>query len=167
MSKFNQCKEALRAINETIRTIKTGTWFIRNTSGNPTYYQFSKTEGGSIILERFGHRFGFTVESFFNDFSEASESQVSQHLNYLDSKGLDYVGINPNKKVGLDPTKCEFYLVTCRGIHGAKVRHTSYEVAEQEAIRIAKKENHETWILGVVAKVKPNCVVTHEVVKRF
>jgi hypothetical protein len=51
--------------------------------------------------------------------------------------------------------KCDFYMVTCTGLHGSKVRHTSYEEAETEAIRVAKKRNHEAWIVGVVASVKP------------
>jgi hypothetical protein len=63
-------------------------------------------------------------------------------------------------KSPFDITKCDFYLVTCRGIMGAKVRHTDYATAEKEAIRIAKKENHETWVLGVVSSIKPSIETT-------
>lgn len=65
-------------------------------------------------------------------------------------------------KIPFDPMKCDFYMVTCRGLRGAKVRHKTYEEAEQVAIDLAKSENHETWIVGVVASVKP---VTETVIK--
>lgn len=55
----------------------------------------------------------------------------------------------------IDPFKCEFYMVTCRGINGTKKRHTSYDDAIKEAKRIAKKEDHPAWVVGVVAKINP------------
>jgi hypothetical protein len=55
----------------------------------------------------------------------------------------------------IDPFKCEFYMVTCRGIKGSVVRHTTYDEAVKEAKRIAKREDHPTWVLGVVAKINP------------
>lgn len=55
----------------------------------------------------------------------------------------------------IDPFKCEFYMVTCRGINGTKKRHTSYDDAIKEAKRIAKKEDHPTWVVGVLAKINP------------
>jgi len=55
----------------------------------------------------------------------------------------------------IDPKSCEFYMVTCKGTNGAKMRHTNYNVAVSEAQRIANKENHETWVVGVVKKVNP------------
>lgn len=60
-----------------------------------------------------------------------------------------------NKAVSIDPLKCEFYMVTCRGDIGSKKRHTNYDVAIEEAKRIAKLENHPTWVVGVVAKIIP------------
>lgn len=55
----------------------------------------------------------------------------------------------------IDPFKCEFYMVTCRGIKGSVVRHTTYDEAVKEAKRITKREDHPTWVLGVVAKINP------------
>lgn len=55
----------------------------------------------------------------------------------------------------IDPFKCEFYMVTCRGIHGSKIRHTTYDDAITEAKRIAKKEDHPAWVVGVLAKINP------------
>jgi len=55
----------------------------------------------------------------------------------------------------IDPFKCEFYMVTCRGINGSKVRHTTYDEAIKEAKRIAKREDHPAWVVGVLAKINP------------
>jgi hypothetical protein len=48
-----------------------------------------------------------------------------------------------------------FYMVTCRGIKGSVVRHTTYDEAVKEAKRIAKREDHPAWVVGVVAKINP------------
>lgn len=55
----------------------------------------------------------------------------------------------------IDPFKCEFYMVTCRGINGSKVRHATYDDAIKEAKRIAKREDHPAWVVGVIAKINP------------
>jgi len=55
----------------------------------------------------------------------------------------------------IDPQRCEFYMVTCRGNYGSKVRHQDYNDAVKEAKRIARQENHPTWVVGVVKKINP------------
>lgn len=49
----------------------------------------------------------------------------------------------------------EFYMLTCTGEHGSKVRQPNFDVAVKEAHRIAKKQKHRVSILGVVAVVDP------------
>lgn len=71
-----------------------------------------------------------------------------------DASGSMSTPANSHSK-GFDPKNCEFYMVTCRGNYGAKIRHTDYQEAVDEAQRIATRENHPCWVVGVVTKVNP------------
>ena len=59
------------------------------------------------------------------------------------------------EEITFNPLNCEFYMVTCLGDKGSKVRHADYDTAVKEAKRIAKIENHPAWVVGVVAKINP------------
>ena len=66
------------------------------------------------------------------------------------------ISVNAGEKVNtFNPLNCEFYMVTCLGDKGSKVRHTKYDDAIKEAKRVAKLENHPAWVVGVVAMVNP------------
>lgn len=71
-----------------------------------------------------------------------------------DVSGSMSVPANSHTK-GFDPTNCEFYMVTCRGNYGARFRHINYDDAVDEAQRIANREGHPCWVVGVVEKVNP------------
>jgi hypothetical protein len=60
-----------------------------------------------------------------------------------------------HKQTYFNPKDCEFYMVTCKGVHGSKVRHSTYQQALAEAKRVARKENHPAWVVGVVERVNP------------
>jgi len=116
-------------------------------------------------MSRYGQTFEFDLVEFILDSRLALKHEVEQHIEFMNRTGKQYLKPLEVIKGSFNPNKCEFYMVTCRGQMGTKVRHNTYELAEKEAIRIAGVENHETWILGVVAKVKPK--TTLEVNKRF
>jgi hypothetical protein len=60
----------------------------------------------------------------------------------------------------MDIKNCDFFLLTVKGEQGSKVRHPNFGSAKKEATRLAKKLNHEVFICGVVASVKPVVTVT-------
>jgi len=142
-------------------------WVIDSTCN--IYYQFIANNDNEIILGRFGKTFKFSKSNFDTYFRIASSCEFKQHIEYLNSKGMYFIdacgkgmsGTNDftikegPKKHMIDPTKCDFYMVTVTGEHGAKVRHTNYNVAIKEASRLAKKLNHKAWVTGVVAIVEP------------
>ena len=84
----------------------------------------------------------------FFDFLNEYVGDIFQNPNFILSNN-DEVNDLINRK------KCEFYMVTCRGNYGAKIRHSNYDNAVLEAERIAKRENHPTWVVGVVKKINP------------
>lgn len=154
---------------------KYGTWFI-HVSGR--YYQFYEVEDTNVVLNRYGRWSCIRLSDFKDEYRLAKDWEVKQHLQFIKQNGkicLSYLQCNlipsdltkVTNEPSINPLKCEFYMVTCRGVMGAKVRHADYKTAEEEAIRLAKKENHETWIVGVVASVKPTQVVTTEIKKKF
>jgi len=122
-----------------------GTWVIlQNGSDRGVYYQFEGTGVGKPIvgLMRNGTYSNVTGHSFNLNFRLASASEVKQHLEYLATKEIrmpliSIKGETPSVK--FDPMKCEFYMVTCSGFRGAKVRHTNYAEAEQVAKDLAKQ----------------------------
>ena len=138
---------------------------------NNTYYQVSFVSDCSVTLKRYGAIYTVHFGEFNDNYRIASSKEFKQHIEFCTSNGKVFTDNNAkltqefvekfNVPVSLEPTntfdpmKCDFYMVTCRGLMGAKVRHRSYESAEREAIRIAKLNNHETWVVGVVASVKP------------
>jgi hypothetical protein len=142
-------------------------WVIDSASNK--YYQFIGDNSNQIQLGRFGKIFNIGKSQFDREFRIASSCEFKQHIEYLKSKGMYFVdtcgkgmsGTNDftikegPKKHMIDPTKCDFYMVTVTGEHGAKVRHTDYDVAIKEASRLAKKLNHKAWVTGVVAIVEP------------
>lgn len=139
-----------------------GTWVILKNKN--MYYQFngvgSLDPNTNVGLMRNGQWSKISASELNKNYRMATPIEVKQHLEFLQTKQvtsplIKVKGEVYNNKPSFDPMKCDFYLVTCRGIRGAKVRHTSYEIAEAEAKKIAEKENHETWVLGVVASVKP------------
>lgn len=160
---FDELNKTL-SISQQLLDLKTkakGTWVILKNDGNGVYYQFDGfglTTTKGVRLLRNATISHVPTGTFNANFKIATPSEVNQHLAYLSTKNIKVglISIKGEKQTNLiDPTKCEFYMVTCRGIRGAKKRHTTYEAAETEAIAIAKSENHETWIVGVVASIKP------------
>lgn len=75
-------------------------------------------------------------------------------INLFDYETVGLNNIIP-KRNGFDTAKCEFYMITVGGDKGTKVRHETYAQAEREAIRLCEITKSETFIVGVVASVKP------------
>ena len=59
-----------------------------------------------------------------------------------------------NKKKELE--NAEFYMLTVSGEYGSKVRHETYDIAFKEAKRLAKKTNHEVYLMGINSIIQPN-----------
>jgi hypothetical protein len=162
MDTLNTASEWFKS--QVLRITKPNAWVIQKEINR--YYQFVRIEGDNVVLTRHGENRIVNLLDFSNKFSIATEDDVTRHLKYLKYNGYDYVGKEQLTK-NFDPSKCEFYMLTCKGVHGSVVRHTSYEIAEKEAERIAKKENHKVWILGVVGTVEVNSQVITEIKKKF
>lgn len=141
-----------------IENVKPLQWVIND---GKAYYQFIEKKYDRVLLYRKGTKHLVTLDNFNNNFTLADRKQVAQHLDFLESRGGEVLTELPNEAE--TSMNHEFYMITVRGLKGATVRHDNYEKAEKEAIRLSKIENHEAYIMGVVAKVKP--VVTHEVIK--
>jgi len=91
--------------------------------------------------------------SFSNTSSIYSNLKEAGALEWFNK---ETISITTGKKVdGFDPLNCEFYMVTCLGDKGSKVRHADYDTAVKEANRIAKLNQHPAWVVGVVAKINP------------
>lgn len=91
---------------------------------------------------------GMSGTNMFTPKFDVAATHYSEHLNRCVKMALP-------KKHMIDPTNCDFYMVTVTGEHGSKVRHTDYNLAINEASRLAKSKNHKAWITGVVAVVEP------------
>lgn len=156
VEKLNQVKNRLLA---EVKSYPKGTWVI-NRSKN-IYYQFVSANEYEVTLFRKGTECKVSFFEFTKEFIVANKSQVEQHEAFLRSQVImqDFglrgsVPANSHSK-GFDPKNCEFYMVTCTGVHGSKVRHANYGQALTEAKRIARKMNHPAWVVGVVEKVNP------------
>lgn len=125
-----------------------GIWVIRDN----TYYQFTHYAQGNglVYLLRHGKEVIVTDMNFIAKYRVATPDEVKQHEEFLANRNKQVIATS-----AMDPSKCEFYMVTCRGLNGAKVRHKSYEEAEAIAIKLAKKEQHKVWIVGVVSVIEP------------
>lgn len=158
VEKLNQVKN--RLLNE-VKSYPKGTWVIKNS--NNTYYQFLSANEHEVTLLRKDSEIKVSFFEFAKEFIVANESQVEQHEAFLFSQfivhdfGFRSVQDNKagDKNTYIDPKKCEFYMVTCTGVHGSKVRHSNYADAYAEAKRVARKENHPAWVVGVVERVNP------------
>lgn len=153
----------LSQIKKEISSIKKGTWIIIDSK----YFQFSHVSNDIVFLLRYGNQFGFNVFEYTLNSRLALPSEIDQHIEFMLKNNKPYYKEQVTTQTNSNFEKCEFYMITCRGVKGTTVRHNTYEQAEKEAIRIAGLEKHETWILGVVAKVKPQVTVSHVVTKNF
>lgn len=168
-------------------TVKENDWIIQTANNTYYQFNSLTSNKSVTWIVRHGVITSLLTSYINKNFRLANADEVQQHEDYLKRSGNRYTvrvpvqqTVNANSKPlinnlikifgepmvnltkelnkpSFDPMKCDFYLVTCRGLMGAKVRHLDYATAEKEAIRIAKKENHETWVLGVVSSVKPTC----------
>lgn len=149
-------------------------WVIDTRDNKNMYYQVRFVSDCSITLIRYGTVSTVHFGDFNDNFRIASTKEFKQHIEFCIRTRREFTDNNPmvtakidgarcnmpvEKVHTIDPMKCDFYMVTCQGLMGAKVRHYEYAKAEKEAKRIAKMNNHETWIVGVVASVKPKEVV--------
>ncbi len=156
---FAQEVERLNALkNRLVAEVKAypkGTWVIK--SKNNTYYQFVSANEHEVTLFRKGTENKVSFFEFTKEFRVANDAEVEQHQAFLNSQFIHLANAYKaeHKQTYLDPKDCEFYMVTCTGVHGSKVRHASYGQAMTEAKRIARKMNHPAWVVGVVAKVNP------------
>ncbi len=152
-----------------------------------TYYQFLSRNNVGVGITRHNATRAIEINDFNKNFRLAKAIEVKQHKAYLTSKGIKFLDTPLNItlkgesktrndmslktvfndgliKTDFDPMKCDFYMVTCTGQNGSKVRHPDYESAEKEAIRVAKLKEHQSWVVGVVATVKP--VVGYHIEKK-
>jgi hypothetical protein len=149
-----------------------GHWVIDSRSN--THYQIGViTKNNNVTLHRNDSTINVTFNVFKKNFVFATISQVKSHLKFLASKNQKPIIIDSSPvfsepkdiiKDIMNVKYCDFYMVSVDGHGGAKVRHTSYDSAEKEAIRVAKELNAEAFIVGVVASVKP--IISHEVINR-
>lgn len=159
-NQFAQEVERLNALkNRLVAEVKAyskGTWVIKNQKN--TYYQFVSANEHEVTLFRKGTENKVSFFEFTKEFRVANEMEIKQHEAFLHSQVIYPVANSykvEHKQSYIDPKDCEFYMVTCTGVHGSKVRHASYGQAMTEAKRIARKMNHPAWVVGVVAKVNP------------
>ncbi len=151
----------LKRINNTkslTNKVSHGSWIIKKSENK--YYQYYRYLGDGHAMTRKGVNTTVSLKDFENDFRLATPSEEKQHLAFLGAKA------NIVKTHEFNTKKCDFYLITVTGQYGTKKRHTTYDEAEKEAIRLCKQENHEAFILGVVASVKPIQTITHEIKQR-
>ena len=188
----NELQEKVKAFVGTLGMLQAmpnggvGTWVIDMDSNK--YYQFFKSDlfrnGIYVYMVRPDAEINVDVNSFNNSYRLATPSEVEQHEVFLNKKygQISFVKtaqpitvpVNQIKnlknivnKPSIDPTQCEFYMVTCTGQRGAKVRHTRYDLAEKEALRVANEMNHAAWVVGVVAKIEPEVKTTYNVKKSW
>lgn len=142
-----------------IKAFPKGTWVIK--SSNNTYHLFVRTNRYAVTLSRKGVESKVSFGEFIKDFRIANNVEVAQHEAFLRSQ-LTVKITSPSNSIptssvvnDFNQFNCEFYMVTCTGTHGAKVRHSTYREAHLEAKRIAKKMNHPAWVVGVVGKINP------------
>jgi hypothetical protein len=157
---FAQEVERLNALkNRLVAEVKAypkGTWVIK--SKNNTYYQFVSANEHEVTLFRKGTENKVSFFEFTKEFRVANDAEVEQHQAFLSSQFIYPVANSykvEHKQTYFNPKNCDFYMVTCTGVHGSKVRHASYNEAVTEAKRIARKMNHPAWVVGVVAEVNP------------
>lgn len=101
-----------------------------------------------------------TVNKIVNMFGRPEYKETRQDFinRTIENKSLIETFKTLSKPVekGFDITKCDFYMVSVGNVeNSSKTRHPSYEKAETEALRLCKLTQKETFILGVVASVKP------------
>lgn len=107
-----------------------------------------------VHLKRKGLSSWIRPSVFNEEYRCATSDEAKKHEAFLWSQEHK---ITFNKNIGPNP-KCDFYMITCKGVHGTKVRHATYDLALQEAKRISSKEEAPAYILGVVATVSPNSI---------
>jgi hypothetical protein len=151
VEKLNDLKGRLLA---EVKKYPKGTWVIKNN----TYYQLLDANELEVSLLRKTTKCKVSFFEFTKEFTIATPSQAKQHEAFLRSQFI-YPVANAykveHKQSYFDPKDCEFYMVTCKGVHGSKVRHSTYQQALAEAKRVARKENHPAWVVGVVERVNP------------
>jgi len=145
--------------------LNNGSWVINDYN---TYYQFIGKNQYQINLERKGSTYNVGIRDFNKLFRVATLEEANQHEAFLINKNETFIERTPIiiSEPKKEDIKYDFYMVTVTGEHGTKKRHLIYEEAEKEAIRLSEQENHEAFILGVIASVKTIITVTNEVVKR-
>lgn len=144
------------SLSEIVQAAKTYVWIVykTNSKGRPRLLQvtFDKHRPYPFIIDG---RTSVAIKGFDlnQNYRLATTNEIEQHEAFLIEQAKPKVEIKryPNVQP-ID--KCAFYMVTCRGIHGSTVRHTTYESAEKEATRVALKENHDAFVVGVVATIK-------------
>ena len=167
-----------------------GTWVINKQSGK--YYQFESTTSrqGQLMVNLVRHNGSLEIitDQYNKEFRMANPAEVAQHEKFLADKFgrttlvsvkgkpdiATSVKVKPTEKMqspvgkpSIDPSKCDFYMVTCTGQYGSRVRHDNYESAEKEALRVANLKKHSAWIVGVVAKIEPEVKTTFNVKKSW
>lgn len=124
-------------------------WVIKK-SENKYYRVASKcTPLGVVQLSRNNCVTEFDSKLLNEQFRLAEDWEAKQHEAFLQSKQ-----VRQEFKLQLP----EFYMVTVRGIRGAKVRHETFEKAVEEATKFSQKENYRAHIMGVVAIIEPTQV---------
>ncbi len=68
-----------------------------------------------------------------------------------------------NTNIELEP-KIEYYAVMVEGANAPSKLHDSIESAEDEAIRLANKENKPTYVLMVISKFERGEIIKTEMV---
>lgn len=170
-------------------------WVIKQNPTHPTYYQVVSVVGKVVTLSRKGTRRLISLQDFRRDYVEANENEVLQHIKYLTDNSIKFIckpvpcDLNglPNIVFGTKssvlpqiataqtesyvepkPKNADFYMVTLKQGYGSKVYHETYEIAEAEAIRLAKQEQKKAYVLGVVAEIEAKPTTTYEVkTKKF
>ena len=167
-----------------------GNWVIE--IQNNTHYQIgSCKDSKNLTLVRNGNSVNVTLARFKREFNFATIGEIKRHLSYLNKTGRTHMIIDDcngiksemifKPKTAKEVLKdimnikyCDFYMVSVDGKSGSTVRHTSYESAEKEAVRLCELLNAETFIVGVVASVKPKPItkmvpqttISHEIINR-
>jgi hypothetical protein len=193
----NELQEKVKAFVGTLGLLQSmpnsgvGVWIINEQTNK--YYQYLRTElfrrDTFVFFVRPDGEYNVIHSAFDKHYRLATPSEVEQHEAFLLKKHgqtsfvngrqpltvpvneinnlKNLVTIKRVDKPSIDPSKCEFYMVTCTGEKGSKVRHLDYKDAEKEAMRVASMKNHSAWVVGVVAKIEPEVKTTFNVKKSW
>ena len=131
--------------------LKSGTWIIEKSSG--TYYQWMKNHSPLSVIARNGEWINCNNWTVINKFRLANPDEIAQHFKFIKAKGKSFESFSFPTPIQQKINSTEFFMVTLKQDIGSNKYHETYEIAESEALRLAKQEKKKAYIMGVVATI--------------